>query len=130
MLNEKLTHFLNIFEKIEIEDVRNFCITSSELKFIYNVDLFEDLLIQGVSRNVNNKDIYFLGIKNIVLKKEYQSLNIFTKLIEILEIRKIPVFIDDIINYRLFSFFYNRGYINLKYNSPYGWKRCMYKLDY
>lgn len=127
---EDLTPFFLMLRNIKPENVCNFCITNIELKLLYGIDLFEDLLIQGVNRKINNENVYFIGIKNIVLKDEYRGMNILTTLIDSLETSKVPIFIDDIINHRLFSFFYQRGYINLKYNSSYGWKRCMYKINY
>lgn len=114
---------------IKDPNIESFCITEYELKHIHGIDIFKDLLIQNVTRTISNKDVSFICIKNIVVKEEYRGMNILTSVVEAIEMSNVHVFIDDIINHRLFSFFHKRGYTNFKYNSPYGWKKCMYKLN-
>lgn len=128
-MKNEIEQLYTMLSTIKDIDIRNFCITDSELKHIYGIDIFEDLLIQGVNRVINEEELTFIGIKNIVLKEEYRGMNIFTNMIDSIEKSNSPIFIDDIINNRLFPFFHKKGYINLKYHSPYGWKRCMYKLN-
>ena len=118
-----------LLRSIKDPNIESFCITEYELKHIHGIYIFEDLLIQNVTRTISNKDVSFICIKNIVVKEEYRGMNVLTSIVEAIEMSNVHVFIDDIINHRLFSFFHKRGYINFKYNSPYGWKRCMYKLN-
>lgn len=123
-----LSKFLFLLENdLKKENYNKFSIFSSELKNMYSIDIFDSLIIQPLSRKINDESIIFIGIKNIEIKEEYRSKNIFTEILNIIEHKEIPIFIDDIINNRLFQFLADRGYENIKHNSTYGWKRSMYK---
>lgn len=120
--------FLGLFYGLNSDNYTDFSLFNAELKFEHNIHLFKSLSVQPVSRVINEKTMLFLAIKDIDIHPDYRSQKLFTKLLDILESKGIPVFVDDIINHRLFTYLHNRGYKNLKHNSGYGWKRSMYKL--
>lgn len=72
--------------------------------------LFEELLVQELLRVVNSKEESFLAIRNIVLKKQYQSLGLFTEFLEVLEKLNVNLMFHDVVNKKLFSFLQKRGY--------------------
>lgn len=97
-----------------------------------NFELFKKLFISFDSREVKVDGVktthYFMIINDIELNPEYKGLGVFTKIIENLEKENINVWVDDIVNNRLFDFLYNKGYRASIYKSAIGWTSCMYKL--
>ncbi|MDI6976190.1 hypothetical protein [Serratia sp. Se-RSBMAAmG] len=121
--------FLGLFYDLNRDNYADFSLFNAELKFEHNIHLFKSLSIQPVSRVVDDNLMSFLAIKDIDIHPDYRSQKLLTQLLDILESKSIPVFVDDIINHRLFTYLHDRGYKNLKHNSGYGWKRSMYKLS-
>lgn len=127
-MNEQLSNFFEIINKVDNTNYQSFSLFESELKHMYGIDLFTALSIQTVIREIEGEQVKFIAVKCIELKEKYRSQKIFNKLLDILESKNIPIFIDDILNNRLFEFLTKRGYKNLKHKSFHGWKRSMYKL--
>lgn len=127
----KLEQEKELFLKILRESIQNessFCISNSELKYQHNINIFDKLYMTTLNRNIEGKEITFISIRDIDIKKEYRTQNIFKNIINELEKLNINIMIDDIINHRLFSFLYKLGYKPLKYNQYGGWIRSMYKI--
>ncbi len=127
-MTEQISKFFEIVNEIDNSNYENFSLFESELKHIYGINLFTALSVQTVLREIDGEQVKFLAVKCIEIKEKYRSQKIFSKLLDILESKNIPIFIDDILNNRLFSFLTKRGYKNIKHQSSYGWKRSMYKL--
>lgn len=127
-MTEQISKFFEIVNEIDNSNYENFSLFESELKHIYGINLFTALSVQTVLREIDGEQVKFLAVKCIEIKEKYRSQKIFSKLLDILEGKNIPIFIDDILNNRLFSFLTKRGYKNIKHQSSYGWKRSMYKL--
>lgn len=72
---------------------------------------FDELLVQELIRVVNSQEESFLAIRNIVLKKQYQSIGLFTDFLEQLEKLNVNLMFHDVVNKKLFSFLQKRGYI-------------------
>lgn len=125
-MEQQINNFLNVIISTVKKGETDFIITNEMLETI-GIYIFEDLLLQNITRDIEGFEVNFFAVKNIVIKKEFRSKKILSKLLDVLEKNSIPIFIDDIINHKLFSFLYMRGYANYKYNSSYGWKKCMYK---
>ena len=121
--------FLGLFNGLNLDNYAEFLLFNAELKFEHNIHLFKSLSIQPVSRVIDDNPVSFLAIKDIDIHPDYRSQKLLTQLLDMLESKSIPVFVDDIINHRLFTYLHDRGYKNLKHNSGYGWKRSMYKLS-
>lgn len=119
--------FLMIIKNIDEINYRNFSLFNPELKYIHNIKIFNSLSIQNVLRKSDEENTYFLAIKCIELKEEYRSQFLFRKTLEILESKNIPIFVDDIINEKLFTFLANRGYKKIIHDSTHGQKKSMYK---
>lgn len=120
-----------LFYKILRESIQNessVCISNYELKYQHNIHIFDELCITTLHRNIENKEVTFISIKDINIKKEYRTQKIFRNIISEIESLNVNVMVDDIINHRLFSFLYKLGYKPLKYNQYGGWIRSMYKL--
>lgn len=111
-----------------IQQESSVCISNSDLKYQHNIHIFDKLYITTLHRNIQNKEITFISIKDIDIKKEYRTQNIFSNIVSEIEALNVNVMVDDIINHRLFSFLYKLGYKPLKYNQYGGWIRSMYKL--
>lgn len=127
ILEQQKELFFKILRK-SIESESNVCISNSELKYKHNIHIFDKLYISTLNRNINNKTITFISIKDIDIKMEYRSKHTFKDIIMEIEAMNVNVMVDDIINHRLFSFLYKLGYKPLKYNKYGGWIRSMYKL--
>lgn len=127
-MTEQISKFFEIVNEIDNSNYENFSLFESELKHIYGINLFTALSVQTVLREIDGEQVKFLAVKCIEIKEKYRSQKTFSKLLDILESKNIPIFIDDILNNRLFSFLTKRGYKNIKHQSSYGWKRSMYKL--
>ena len=127
-MSEQLEKFLALVNEIDKDNYQNFGLFESELKHIHGIHLFDFLSIQSVLRMIEDNEMKFIAIKCIELKEAYRSKKVFRQILDILESKNIPIFIDDILNNRLFQFLTDRGYKNIKHQSAYGWKRSMYKL--
>lgn len=125
---EELEKFLTLINKINNENYQSFSLFEPELKHLHEIHMFNSLSLQPVLREIEGNQIKFIAIKCIELKEVYRSKQVFSQIINMLESKNIPIFIDDILNNRLFQFLTDRGYKNLKHQSAYGWKRSMYKL--
>lgn len=121
--------FLGLFYNLNFDNYAEFSLFNAELKFEHKIHLFKSLNIEPVSTVVDDNPMLFLAIKDIDIHPDYRSKKLLTQLLNILESKGIPIFVDDIINHRLFTYLHDRDYKNLKYNSGYGWKRSMYKLS-
>jgi len=125
---EELEKFLTLINKVDNENYQSFSLFEPELKHLHGIHMFDSLSLQPVLREIEGNQIKFIAIKCIELKEPYRSKQVFRQILNILESKNIPIFIDDILNNRLFQFLTDRGYKNLKHQSAYGWKRSMYKL--
>lgn len=125
---EELEKFLTLINKVDNENYQSFSLFEPELKHLHGIHMFDSLSLQPVLREIEGNQIKFIAIKCIELKEPYRSKQVFRQILNILESKNIPIFIDDILNNSLFQFLTDRGYKNLKHQSAYGWKRSMYKL--
>ncbi len=72
--------------------------------------IFSELLIQTMKRNINNEEISFVAIRNVVLKPKYKSGGLFRNFICELEKLDTPILINDIVNENLKKFFIKKHY--------------------
>lgn len=125
---QELENFFTLLNEVDNENYQDFSLFEPELKHIHGIHIFDLLSIQPVLREVEGNETKFIAVKCIEIKEAYRSKKVFRQILNILESKNIPIFIDDILNNRLFQFLTNRGYKNIKHQSAYGWKRSMYKL--
>jgi hypothetical protein len=121
-----LTDFENFFSSLEQIDSINF-----EAFFMVSKNTpFQSLLIQNIKRNLNNEEISFLAIRDFKLLPEFQNKGIFTKTISIIESKKIPFMVDDIINPKLDVWLSERKYIYLETEKYSHVVKSRYKIKY
>lgn len=121
--------FFTFFDDLSLDNYTDFSLFNSDIKADHDLHLFESLSIRLTLKDVEGRECSFLSIEDINIHPDYRSKQLLTRLLDILESKNIPLFMDDIINHRLFKYLHGRGYKNLKHNSGYGWKRSMYKLS-
>lgn len=117
------SNFFTSLEKIDSENFDKFFMVSKNIPF-------QSLLIQNVKRNVNNKEISFLAIRDFKLLPDYQKQGIFSKVISIIESKKIPFIVDDIINPMLDIWLTKRDYISLETEKYSHIIKSRYKIKY
>lgn len=89
---------------------------------------FKTISLYTSIHTINDKKIIFLAINNIEVHESMRSHGKFTELLTLLEHKKIPLMIDNIINHSLFAFLTKRNYKNYKYQIGGGWHKTMYFL--
>lgn len=89
---------------------------------------FKTIAFYTSTHIVQGKKTIFLTINNIEVHKNMRSHGKFSQLLTLLENKKIPLLIDNIINHRLFASLTKRGYKNYKYQIGGGWHKSMYFL--
>lgn len=92
--------------------------------------IFEELLVQTLSRSINGKSIDFIGIKNIKLKPEYKGNKEFTNFIELLISLNRPIMIHDVINPSLIDFFLKYKFGTFIDNKNGLKMLCLYKINF
>lgn len=97
--------FQNIQSDIELDGNVSLYIASDKADSI-----FEKLLVQELVRTINNKQVKFLAVRNIVMKETYKEQKFFTKFVEQLETLQTPLMYHDVVNRRLIPFFQKKGY--------------------
>lgn len=97
--------FQNIQSDIELDGNVSLYIASDKAD-----SMFEKLLVQELVRTINNKQVRFLAVRNIVMKETYKEQKFFTKFVEQLETLKTPLMYHDVVNRRLIPFFQKKGY--------------------
>ena len=126
-LEDKFSNFLNTFKK-SIDENKSLYASSSNPDF----ELLRKLFISFDAREVKIEGVkhlhYFLIIHDIELNPEFKGFGFFTKMIDFLNSQKVNVWVDDIVNNRLFAFLHDKGYRASIYKSSIGWTSCMYKL--
>lgn len=115
--------FFASLEKINSENFENFFMVSKNSPF-------QSLLIQNVKRNLNNKEISFLAIRDFKLLPKFQNQGIFSKTIAIIESKEIPFIVDDIINPILDIWLTKRDYISLETEKYSHIIKSRYKIKY
>jgi len=115
--------FFISLEKINSENFETFFMVSKNAPF-------QSLLIQNVKRNLNNKEISFLAIRDFKLLPEFQNQGIFSKTIAIIESKEIPFIVDDIINPMLDIWLTKRDYISLETEKYSHIIKSRYKIKY
>ena len=100
-----LTHL----KSINNENYQNFFILVKEAPPV------KKALIQTIERKINGKMYKFLAIKDIEIYEEFRRKGYFKEIISIIESKKIPFMIDDIINEDLNIFLRNKKYEILNY---------------
>lgn len=100
-----LTHL----KSINNENYQNFFILVKEAPPV------KKALIQTIEREINGKMYKFLAIKDIEIYEESRRKGYFKEIISIIESKKIPFMIDDIINEDLNIFLRNKKYEILNY---------------
>lgn len=118
-----------LFSKIKQDLEKEKTITSLYIAKDSKDSMLEELLVQPMYRSINNKEIKFLGIRNIIIKKEFRGEKLFTQFVNQIETLKIPILIHDIINQKLMSYFANKGYETLKERKYYQETVSMYFLN-
>lgn len=101
--------FQNIQSDIELDGNVSLYIASDKAD-----SMFEKLLVQELVRTINNKQVRFLAVRNIVMKETYKEQKFFTKFVEQLETLQIPLMYHDVVNRSLIPFFQKKGYSLLK----------------
>lgn len=89
---------------------------------------FKTISLYTSTHTINDKKIIFFTINNIEVHENMRSHGKFSELLTLLEHKKIPLMIDNIINHRLFAFLTKRDYKNYKYQIGGGWHKTMYFL--
>ena len=97
--------FQNIQSDIELDGNVSLYIASDKAD-----SMFEKLLVQELVRTINNKQVRFLAVRNIVMKETYKEQKFFTKFVEQLETLQIPLMYHDVVNRSLIPFFQKKGY--------------------
>lgn len=118
--------------KVVKESVKNnekVYLTDSDLKSVYNIKICDIFFMVTINRVIEGKEMSFVSIKAIELKESFRGKGIFNNLINLIEEQNVNIMIDEIINHRLFSYLYNKGYRPLKYKDYHGWIRSMYKIN-
>lgn len=115
--------FFISLEKINSENFETFFMVSKNAPF-------QSLLIQNVKRNLNNKEISFLAIRDFKLLPEFRNQGIFSKTIAIIESKEIPFIVDDIINPMLDIWLTKRDYISLETEKYSHIIKSRYKIKY
>lgn len=72
--------------------------------------IFEKVLVQELKRTIKGKEVSLIAIRNIILKPEFKSKNLFTEFVKNLESLNSPLIFHDIVNERLIPFFQKKGY--------------------
>lgn len=126
--DKELEKFLSVL-KHSLEQHKSLYASSSNPDF----DLFKKLFISFDAREVKIEGVkeqyYFLIIHDIEIHSEFKGNGVFTKMIDFLDQQGINVWVDDIVNNRLFDFLYNKGYRASIHKSSIGWTSCMFKLN-
>lgn len=81
--------------------------------------IFNELLVQQLTREIKGQAINFLGIRNIEIKPEFRGQQLFTRFVTRLESLNTPTLFHDVVNPKLHVFFNNLGYLPL-YETKYG----------
>lgn len=115
--------------KEEVKNNKKVYLTDSDLIGVHNIKICDIFLMVSINRVVEEKEMSFVSIKAIELKESFRGKGIFNSLIDLVEQQNVNIMIDEIINHRLFSYLYNKGYRPLKYKDCHGWIRSMYKIN-
>lgn len=103
------------------------------IKGMDKLKIFKKLFVSFESREVKIEGVpqskEFLIIHEIELYPEFKSYGIFSNIIDFLKVNKQDVWIDDIVNNRLFGFLHKKDYQNVIYKSKYGWTSCMFTIN-
>lgn len=122
---ETVEKFVRSIDSINYKDL-TFYLNEQRKRAVVNN--FKRIAIYNSSHTLQDKKIDFLVINDIEVYEGLRSKGIFTQLLNMLESKNIPILIEDIVNYQLFTFLTNRGYKNYKYNISGGWVRSMYLI--
>ncbi len=109
MIIKNYDEFLNNLDLINNENYENFFL------LVMDAPPVKKALIQTVEREINGKMCKFLAIKDIEIFEEFRRKGHFKEIISIIESKKIPFMVDDIINEDLNIFLRNKKYNILNY---------------
>lgn len=85
--------------------------------------------LQTIKRNINNQEIEFLTIKNIVIFEEKRNQGTFSKFVfPLLDNLNFNICFDDIVNDHLFKFLINNHYKPFVYTKNNQQIRAAYKI--
>lgn len=93
-----------------------------------NAHPIEKIFIQRLVRSINGKGHEFLSVRDVKIETTKQKSKIFSKILDTLESKNIPIMIDDIINDNLDNHLMKRGYIPYKYEKNSSNIRSRYKI--
>lgn len=120
-----LTKYEDVLKAIEEINKENY---SNFFMLAVNANPVEKIFIQRLVRYINGKECEFLSIRDIKIEEKNQKSKIFSKILETLESKNIPIMIDDIINDNLDNHLMKRGYIPYKYQKNNSNIRSRYKI--
>ncbi len=111
----------------EIESINN---SNYEDFFMVAVNAFpvEKIFIQQLIREINGEKKIFLSIRDVKIQDTKQKQKVFSKILDSLESKNIPIMIDDIINDKLDAHLMKRGYLPLIYKKNNSSIRSRYRL--
>ena len=109
MYTNSYQELLNILENLKQEDCSRFLIIAKD------AEPLDMLYIQPLVRTYKDKKITFLSLRNIIISDKFRNQGICSKILDILESKKYPIFIDDIINEQFDKLLEKRGYIKFHY---------------
>lgn len=120
-----LTKYEDVLKAIEEINKENY---SNFFMLAVNANPVEKIFIQRLVRYIDGKECEFLSIRDIKIEEKNQKSKIFSKILENLESKNIPIMIDDIINDDLDNHLMKRGYITYKYQKNNSNIRSRYKI--
>lgn len=109
MYTNNYQELLTILENLKQEECSRFLIIAKD------AEPLDMLYIQPLVRTYENKEITFLSLRNIIISEQFRNQGICSKILDILESKKYPIFIDDIINDEFDKLLEKRGYIKFYY---------------
>ncbi len=120
-----ITNFDDVITQIESINNSNY-----EDFFMVAVNAFpvEKIFIQQLIREINGEKKIFLSIRDVKIQDTKQKQKVFSKILDSLESKNIPIMIDDIINDKLDAHLMKRGYLPLIYKKNNSSIRSRYRL--
>lgn len=76
--------------------------------------MIKELLVQNLEREINDKKVSFIAIRNIVLKEEFKGKGYFSNFLIELENLKVNIMFHDVINSRLMIYLKSQNYHEYK----------------
>lgn len=126
-VDDKISSFFALL-KLSIDSQKDLYACANNPDFA----LFKKLFISFDAREVKIEGAkqlhYFLIIHDIELHAEFKSAGVFTRMIDFLDEQGINIWVDDIVNNRLFEFLHSKGYKASIHKNRMGWISCMFKL--